>query len=49
MFGKIKAEFQCLEGYGQNSNAWRDKTGNPIFERRRREFQCLEEFQCFEG
>ena len=24
MFGRIRSEFQCLEGLSQNSNVWKD-------------------------
>ena len=33
MFGKIKSEFPCFKGEGQNSNVSRDKTRNPLFVR----------------
>ena len=41
MFGKIRSEFECLEGLGQNSNVWKDKFRIPVFGRMETEFQCL--------
>ena len=41
MFGMIRSEFLCLEGLGQNSNAWKDKKRIAVFERIRPEFDCL--------
>ena len=41
MFGRIRPEFQCLEGKDQNSKVWKDKVRIPMFERIRPEFQCL--------
>ena len=38
MFGRIRSEFQCLEGYGKNSNVWKDKDKNPMFGGIKREF-----------
>ena len=31
MFGRIRWEFQCLEGKGENSNVCKDKVGILIF------------------
>ena len=31
MFGRIRSEFQFLEGKGQNSNVWKDKVRIPMF------------------
>ena len=42
MLGKIRSEFQCLEGYGHNSNVWKDRNRIAVFKRIRPEFQCLE-------
>ena len=42
MFGKIRTEFRCLKGYGQNSNVSKDKVRIPMFGRIRSEFKCLE-------
>ena len=41
MSGKIRSEFQCLEGYGHNYKVWKDRKRNAVFERIRPEFQCL--------
>ena len=30
-FGQIRPEFQCWEGYDQNSNVWKDKVRIPMF------------------
>ena len=38
MFGGVRSEFQCLQGYGQNSNVWKDNDRIPIFEGIRPEF-----------
>ena len=38
MFGRIRPEFQCLEGKDQNSKVWKDKVRIPMFERIRPEF-----------
>ena len=42
MFERIRPEFQCLEGEGQNSSVWKDTTRILRFGRVRSEFQCLE-------
>ena len=51
MFGRIRSEFQCLVGYGENSNVWKDKARIPMFGNKIRiamfgklklEFQCLD-------
>ena len=34
MFGKIKSEFECLEGLGQNFNVSKDEVGIPMFEKK---------------
>ena len=44
MFARIRSEFQCLEGYGQNSTAWKDKNRNPMLGRIRPEFQYLKRY-----
>ena len=31
MFGSIRSELQCLEGYGQNSNVWKNRARIPMF------------------
>ena len=31
MFGRIRSEFQYLEGYDQNLNVWEDNIGIPMF------------------
>ena len=41
MFGSIRSELQCLEGYGQNSNVWKNRAKIPMFGRPRPEIQCL--------
>ena len=41
MFGRIRPEFQCLKGYNQNSNVWKNKGRIPMFGMIRTEFQCL--------
>ena len=41
MFGSIRSELQCLEGYGRNSNVWKNRAKLPMFGRPRPEFQCL--------
>ena len=33
MFIKIGPEFQCFEGYDQNSNVWKYRARIPMFER----------------
>ena len=33
MFGRIRYEFQCLEGWNKNSNVWKDKRRIAIFGR----------------
>ena len=33
MFGKIRKEFQCLKGKGQNRNVWKDKVTIQVFGR----------------
>ena len=38
MFGGIRSEFQCLKGYGQNSNVWKDKDKIPLFGGIKRKF-----------
>ena len=43
LFGRIRTEFQCLEGYGQNANVWKNQVRIPMFARIRSEFQCFEE------
>ena len=30
MFGKIRSEFQCLEGYGHNCNVLKDRKRNAV-------------------
>ena len=30
MFGRIRPEFQCLEGEGQNSSVWKDRARIPM-------------------
>ena len=45
MFGRIRSEFQCLEGKDQNSKAWTDKVKIPVFGRVRAEFQCSKLFK----
>ena len=42
MFGRTRLEYECLERYGQNSNALTDKARFPVFGRIRLEFQSLE-------
>ena len=42
MFGRIRPEFQCLEGEGQNCNDSEDKTKILMCGRMRSEIQCLE-------
>ena len=37
MFGSIWSELQCLEGYGQMSNVWKDMVKIPMFGRIRSE------------
>ena len=53
MLGRIRSEFQFLEGKGQNSNVWKDKVRIPMSTHIKPEFQCLErsknEFQCVDG
>ena len=41
MFGRIRSEFQSLEGLGHKFNLWKDRTRNPVFGRIRKELQCL--------
>ena len=41
MFGRIRSEFQCLEGLGHKFNLWKDRTRNPVVGRIRKELQCL--------
>ena len=43
MFGRIRPEFQCLEGYGRNSKVWKDRKRIAVFKRIRPEIQRLEE------
>ena len=33
MFRSIRSELQCLEGYGQNSNVWKNRARIPMFGR----------------
>ena len=42
MLGRIRSEFVCLEGLGQNSNVSKDKVRIPMFERIGQEFQCFQ-------
>ena len=42
MFGRIRPESQCFEGYGQNSNVSKDETKIPKFGRIKSEIQCLD-------
>ena len=44
MFSKIGPEFQCLEGYDQNSNVSKKRGRNPVLERIRSEYQCLQKW-----
>ena len=39
MFGRIRSEFQCLEGLGETSNVWKDKDRISMSGRIGREFQ----------
>ena len=49
MFGKITQEFQCLEGYKKNSDILKDEIKILKFKRKRKEIQCLEEWEkCLE-
>ena len=41
MLERIRLEIQSLDGKGQNSNVYKDKTTNPIFKWIRPEFQYL--------
>ena len=41
MFGRIRSEFQCLEGKGQNSSVWKDKVRISMSGQIRTEVQCL--------
>ena len=45
MFGRIRKEFQCLEGQEKNSNIWKNGIKSPVFGRIRSEFECLEKQQ----
>ena len=54
MFIKTGQEFQCLEGYDQNSNAHRNRARIPLFGRKRWERKRMGtkiglEFNPFEG
>ena len=42
MFTKIGPEFQYLDGYDQNSNVSKERGRNPVLERIRSEYQCLQ-------
>ena len=42
MFKRIRQEFQCLEGWGTNSNVWKDKTRISMFRKKGQEFQGME-------
>ena len=41
MFGKIRSEFECLEGLGQNSSIWKDMDIIAMFGRMENEMQRL--------
>ena len=43
-FGRIRPEFQCLEGQEQNSNVWKDKVRIPMFGRIGPKFKSWEGF-----
>ena len=43
MFERRSSEFQYLEGYGQNSNVWKNKVRILMSGRLSWEFQCLDE------
>ena len=42
MFGRIRPEFQCFDGYAQNSNVnvWKDKVRILMFGQICSEFKC---------
>ena len=51
VLGRIRSEFQCLEGKGHNSNVWKgiqnfniwkEKGTTPVFGGKRSELNCLE-------
>ena len=44
MSGKVRSQFQCLEGYGQNYKVWKDNDRIPMFGKIRSAFQCLETY-----
>ena len=44
MFTKIGPEFQYLDGYDQNSNVSKERGRNPVLERIRSEYQCLQKW-----
>ena len=45
MFGKIRGEFQCLEGYKKNSNILKDKITILKFKRKRKKIQSLKAWE----
>ena len=47
MFERIRSDCQCLVGYSQNSNVWKDTVWKdrakiPTFKTIRQQFQCFE-------
>ena len=45
MFGKITKEFQCLEGYKNNSDILKDDIKILKFKKKWKEIQCLEAWE----
>ena len=50
MFGKIRKEFQCLEGWDKNSNVWKDGKNSNVFKdnSRNQMFGRIKKCQCLE-
>ena len=42
MFGRIRSDFECLEGSDQNANVWKDSARIPMFGRIGPELKCFE-------